>query len=170
MWSIFSCICGIIYFKLNGIDVIKISPNMWDYLVKGNDLYIWTIGLDWTSFFSLFLRNPCMKSASNKLQVSEKGSTVGTHRIAVCLLKNICEQNITNILSIKNSIILMMSVSENFLLESVCFWFAKNYPCLVWPYLLAFQTYKNNYYSINWLKFYFNCYIKYFQFTRYFTK
>ena len=98
--------------------------------------------LDWTSFFSLFLRNPCMKSASNKLQVSEKGSTVGTHRIAVCLLKNICEQNITNILSIKNSIILMMSVSENFLLESVCFWFAKNYPCLVWPYLLAFQTYK----------------------------
>ena len=62
-----------------------------------------------------------MKSASNKLQVSEKGSTFGTHRIAVCLLKNICEQNITNILSIKNSIILMMSVSENFLLESVCF-------------------------------------------------
>jgi hypothetical protein len=127
--------------------------------------------LDWIGL--AFFRFSWETHAWNLPQTNYKSAKKAVHLVHIGL-PSVCwktyEQNITNILSIKNSIILMMSVSENFLLESVCFWFAKNYPCLVWPYLLAFQTYKNNYYSINWLKFYFNCYLKYFQFTRYFTK
>jgi len=52
-----------------------------------------------------------------KEQVGEKRSTVCAHRYADCLLKY-RPPNIANMLSIKNSSMLMLSVSENFWVES----------------------------------------------------
>ena len=55
-----------------------------------------------------------------KEQVGEK-STVCTHRYAGCLLKNTSTKDNKYMLSINNSSMLMILVSENFLVESELF-------------------------------------------------
>jgi len=49
-------------------------------------------------------------------QVDKKRSNIGTHRITDCLMKD-TSPNITHILVSKNSSNLIVSVSENFLVE-----------------------------------------------------
>jgi hypothetical protein len=60
-----------------------------------------------------------------KEQVGEKRNTVCTHRYAECLLTNTLP-NITNMLSIKNSSMLMISVSEN------CCWKPHDMLCFIY--------------------------------------
>lgn len=59
-----------------------------------------------------------------KEQVGEKKSTVGTHRNADYLLKNMSTEH-NKYVAIKNSNILMISVSRNFLVELEHFCFTK---------------------------------------------
>ena len=74
---------------------------------------------DRASFFSFFLEKPLYEVCLIRIkeQVGEKRSTVGAHRYADYLLKT-RPPNIANMLSIKNSSMLKISVSENFLVES----------------------------------------------------
>ena len=80
---------------------------------------------DRASSFSLSWKAP-----AGSVPHTNKGTNrrVCTHRYADCLLKT-GPSNIANMWSIKNSSMLMISVSENFLVESEWFFFLQNKIC-----------------------------------------
>jgi hypothetical protein len=75
------------------------------------------------------------------------------HRYADCLLKN-RSPNITNMLSIRNSSMLMISVSENFLVESECFFsLSKLLTCILSVVKTGLQSYCDTSYSKDMLEY-----------------
>ena len=85
----------------------------------------WSVKLkNWVSFSLFFLRSPLhwIWLIWLKEEGEEKRNTFGTHRNVYCLLKTHLPI-ITNMFLITNSIIFLISVPENFLVESESFYF-----------------------------------------------
>jgi hypothetical protein len=82
-WSI----CGIIYFKLNGIDVIK-NHKTYNYWVTRHHLHkeTWNLRV-WLACFR-FSGDRHVYSLPRTNKVRKNGSTVRTHKNVDCLLKN----------------------------------------------------------------------------------
>ena len=94
----------------------------YNYLVKGHHIAEREIkgsGLLLLVFLEKPLHEVCLIRI--KEQVSGKRSTVCTHGYADCLLKNTSTKDNKYVVNQKNSSILMISVSGNFLIESVVF-------------------------------------------------
>jgi hypothetical protein len=117
---------GIFYFKLNGIDatnkMTKLRIIWWKDIIYITECEIKGSGNLLFVFIEKLLYEVCLIRI--KKQVVEKRSTVGIHRSVDCLEKHVHQT--TNMLSIKNSGILIISVSENIMVESQ--WFFLQYP------------------------------------------
>ena len=83
-WSI----CGIIYFKLNGIDVIK-NHKTYNYWVTRHHLHkeTWNLRV-WLACFR-FSGDRHVYSLPRTNKVRKNGSTVRTHKNVDCLLKTL---------------------------------------------------------------------------------
>ena len=132
-WSTPSCICGILYFKLNRIYAINKITNLkiikWSNIIYITEREIKGCLTFWSFSFDHKQRLASFGFLEKSLYdvrlgvIKARGGAQLVHIQMSTIWWKTCPPNQINILSMKNSSILMISASETFLLSMFCYCF-----------------------------------------------